>query len=77
MTSEQLRQTTEYRQAWQKITSYRKGFEFTLPVGAGFAPQANALKIIMRDAINAGLIEQIETELSLELEVVAERYKRI
>lgn len=77
MTVYELREHPEYKQAMQKITSYRKGFEFTMNWARIPRPRANALKVIMRDAIYAGLIEQIATELNLELEVVAERYKRI
>lgn len=77
MTAYELREHPEYKQAMQKITSYRKGFEFTMNWARIPRPQANALKIIIRDAIKAGLIEQIATGLSLELEIVDETYKRL
>lgn len=77
MTVTELRHHKEYELCMNKIKKYTKGFEFTLRWYQIPTPQANALKIVMRDAIEQGLVEQIATDLSLELEVTAETYRRL
>lgn len=77
MTVTELRNHKEYALCMNKIKKYPEGFEFTLRWYQIPTPQANALKIVMRDAIEQGLIEQIATDLSLELEVTAETYRKL
>lgn len=77
MTAYELREHPEYKQAMQKITSYRKGFEFTINWARIPRPQANALKIIMRDAIDAGLLEPIATGFNLDLDETEATYRRL
>lgn len=66
MTVTELRNHKEYELCMNKIKKYPKGFEFTLNYAQIPTPQANALKVIMADAIEGGLIESIAIGLSLE-----------
>jgi hypothetical protein len=60
-----------------KIKKYPKGFKFTLQWHQIPKAKANALRIIIQDATEQGLLEQIATELSLELEVTAETFRKL
>lgn len=77
MTVSEFRAHKEYEVCMNKINAYKKGFKFTLNYAQIPKPKANALKIVIRDAIEEGLIEIVQTGLSLELEVVDETYRRI
>lgn len=76
MTREELRQHDEYRVAMKKIRSYTPGFEFTLHYDRMPTPTANALKIVMADAIQEGLLESIAIDLSIDLKQTAETFRR-
>lgn len=67
MTVNELRNHKEYKICMDKIKSYKKGFEFTLNYSQIPTAKANALKIIMQDAIEQGLLESIAIGLSLEM----------
>ena len=77
MTAQELRNHEEYAICFKKIKSYRKGFEFTLNYSQIPTPKANALKIVMSDAIEQGLIESIQIGLSLEGDWVSETFRKI
>lgn len=77
MTIDELRRHDEYALAFKKIKGYKKGFEFTLNYARIPSPQANALKIIMRDAIDQGLLEPIADGWTLEGVCVETTYRRI
>ena len=77
MTREELRNHEEYAICMKKIRSYRKGFEFTLNYAAIPTPQANALKIVMADAIEMGLIESIAIGLALDGTQTDETYRKV
>lgn len=77
MTIQEVRNHEEYAICFRKIKSYRKGFEFTLNYAHIPTPKANALKIVMRDAIDQGLIESIAIGLSLEGKQTDETFRRI
>lgn len=77
MTHDELRNHPEYALCMKKIRSYRKGFEFTLNYAAIPTPQANALKIVMRDAIEQGLLESIATGWSLECTITDETFRKL
>lgn len=76
MTITEVRNHSEYAIAFAKIRKYREGFTFTLNYTAIPTPQANALKIIMRDAVKAGLIECVETGFTLDGTITDETYRR-
>ena len=77
MTIQEVRNHEEYALAFKKIKAYKKGFEFTLNYARIPTPQGNALKIIMRDAIEQGLLESIEIGLSIEGKIVEERFRKL
>lgn len=77
MTVQELRNHEEYALCFKKIKAYRKGFEFTLNYSAIPIPQGNALKIVMRDAIEQGYIESIAIGLALDGTQVDETFRRI
>lgn len=77
MTTQELRNHPEYATAMNKIRSYRKGFEFTLNYSAIPTPQANALKVIMADAIEMGLIESIAMGFALDGTFTDETYRKV
>lgn len=77
MTIEEVRNHEEYAQAMEKIKRYPKGFEFTLKYSQIPRPQANALKIIMKDCIESGLVESIALGVSIEGKFVDETFRRI
>ena len=77
MNIDQLRNTAEYARCMNKIRSYKSGFEFTLQYDEIPRKTGNALRIIMRDACNAGLIEMLATDISIDCEITAETYRRM
>ena len=77
MTAQELRNRPEYRLCMNKIRSYKKGFEFTVNFGLIPRPKANALKIVLRDAVKAGYIESIEIGLTFEGEFIEEKFRKI
>lgn len=77
MTVAEVRNHKEYFQAMEKIRRYPKGFEFTLNYARIPTPQGNALKIVMKDAIQNGLLESIALGISIEGKFVDETFRRI
>jgi len=77
MTVQELRQHPEYTLCFNKIKAYRKGFEFTLYYAQIPRAKANGLKIVMRDAIEQGLLECIATGWSLEGTITDETFRKI
>lgn len=77
MTIQELREHPEYALCFEKIKRYRKGFEFTINYARIPTPQANALKIVMRDAVVQGYVESIAIGLALDGTPVDETYRRI
>lgn len=77
MTIDELRNHEEYALCMRKIKAYRKGFEFTLNYARIPTPQANALKIVLHDAREQGLIEIIATGLALDGTSVDETFRRL
>lgn len=77
MTIDELRNNPEYKACMDKITGYHVGFKFTTHWDRIPVAKANSLKIILRDACEMGLIEQIATGVGLDLRVHDETYIRI
>ena len=77
MTITELRNHPEYTICMDKIKSYRKGFEFTMNWERIPRAKANGLKVIMRDAVEQGLLEYTATVLALDGTITAERFRRI
>ncbi len=77
MTIAELRNDKEYELCMNKIKAYKKGFEFTLNYSQIPTAKANALKIIMQDAIEQGLLESIAIGLSLEGKFTDETFRKL
>ena len=77
MTVQEVRNHEEYALCFRKIKSYKKGFEFTIHYEHIPAPKANALKIVMRDAIEQGLLESIEVCYDINLNQTEETFRKI
>lgn len=77
MTKQELRETKDYVDAVEKIKSYRKGFEFTLNYASIPKAKGNALRVITKDCIDAGIIESIGIGIDLQGNFCDETYKRL
>lgn len=77
MKKELFRKTEEYKKCVEKIKNYRNGFEFDIEYWRMTEPQKNAIGIVLDDCRALGLIKSISIDLSIELEMVEERYRRI
>lgn len=77
MTKQELRETKDYKEAVEKIKGYSIGFEFTLNYASIPKAKGNALKIITRDCIDAGILESIAIGIDLEGNFCDETYRRI
>ena len=77
MTKEELRKRSGYIEAVEKIRNYSKGFTFTLDFSRIPKAKANALRIVLKDCENMGLIESISFGLDIQGNLVEEEYKRI
>lgn len=76
MTINELRQHNEYQKATEKIKNYSKGFKFTMNYSQIPTAKANALKIIMKDCEENGLIESISMGLDLMGNLTEETFVR-
>lgn len=66
MTVQELRNHKEYEICFEKIRSYPKGFTFTLEWATIPTAKANALKIVMQDAYDQGLLDITSFGLALD-----------
>ena len=76
MTIQEFREHPEYALCMRKITGYKTGFKFTLNWSEIPRAKANALKIVIRDAMEQGLIENVADGWSLEGQLVSETFRR-
>ena len=77
MTIQELRNHKEYAICFKKIKAYPQGFEFTLNWDQIPRAKANALKIIMSDAIEQGYLEPTATTLALDGTATADTYRKL
>lgn len=77
MTISELREHPEYALCFEKIRSYPKGFEFVLKWEDIPKAKANALRVVMDDAIEQGLLESLRIRENLNGEIVSERFRKI
>ena len=59
MTKQEWRKHDEYKKAWAKIEGYPKGFKWTMEWCEIPKGKANALKILLADCMDAGLIKSV------------------
>ena len=77
MTVAEVRNHPEYTFCMDRIKSYPKDFEFTLEWFKIPKPQANALKIVMQDAVEQGLLDVTEFLLALNGTETGRTYKKL
>ena len=77
MTAQEMRETKDYKEVVNKIKGYSKGFEFTLDYSKIPKEKGNALRIITKDCIEAGIIESVSIDLTLQGEPVRETFRRL
>jgi hypothetical protein len=77
MTIEQFRKHPEYEVCMTKIRKYKKGFKFTIAYYKMTVGQANALKAVMRDAVEMGLVKSVAIGLSLEGVQTDETFEKV
>lgn len=77
MTIQELRQSKDYVEAMSKIKKYSKGFTFKLNYSQIPKGKANALRIIMQDCIENGIVESVSFGLALSGERTDETFKRL
>lgn len=77
MTREQLRKTTDYAEAMNKIRKYPKGSRFTLYYSSIPRARANALEILMHDCIKMGLVESVSIGIALPGIKADETFRRL
>jgi hypothetical protein len=77
MTINELRQTKDYAECINKIRAYKPGFEFTIKYYQIPKAKANALKIVLQDACEQGLLESIAICLSLSMEQTEETFRKL
>ena len=76
MTRKELRAHPEYKVCMDKIIAYRPGFKFTLNYATIPTAKANALKVILRDAVEMGYLESLSMSYDLDMNLTDETYKR-
>lgn len=77
MTRSELRTSNEYIDAVEKIRGYHKGFKFTIPFYEMTTGQKNAMRIILNDCEEKGLIKSTSIGINLSLELAEETFERI
>ena len=77
MNRKEFRASEEYAKCINKIENYKKGFCFTINFSNIPTRKANALKVVLQDCCDMGLIESISIGLSLTGDFVDETYRRV
>ena len=77
MTVAEVRAHKEYAICMEKIKGYKKGFRFTINYAAIPTAKCNALKIVLRDAVEQGLIKSVALGYSLECINTDETFEKL
>ena len=77
MTITQLKQHLGYQDAMQKVKHYSSGFRFTLNYDQIPHEKGNALKILMRECVDLGIIESVQIGLDWDGNIVSETFCRL
>lgn len=76
MTISEVRQSREYVKMLDKIKNYSTGFVFELNYASIPRSQANALKIVMKDCIDMGILESVSFDLDFDGNCTYEKFKK-
>ena len=76
MTILELKKEPGYIEAFEKIKKYSTGFIFTVYYSDIPEAKANALKILLRDCVELGLIESLSIGYDLDMTLLSEKYRR-
>lgn len=77
MTIQELRRSKDYADIINKIKKYPKDYTFTLNYSEIPKAKVNALRIIMQDCIERGIVESIAIGLAMNGEQTDETFKRL
>lgn len=77
MSKTEFKKSKEYQGIIDMIKGYPIGFTFKLKYSEIPVKKGNALKIVIRDCINIGILESISIGLDIQGNIVEEEYKRI
>ena len=73
----EFRESKEYKDAVERIKSYSKGFNFTLPYYKMTKGQKNAMHIIVDDCIKEKIIDSVSFGLDLTGNITEETFIRL
>ena len=77
MTITELRNSDGYKEAYNKIKNYSKGFRFTVYYNQMPKAKANAMKILLADCCKENLIQSVAIGLALSMEQTDETFVRV
>jgi hypothetical protein len=77
MTITELKRHQGYKDAMNKVKGYSKGFKFTLNYDQIPVAKGNALKVLMRECCDLGIVESVQMDLDLQGNIVSETYARL
>lgn len=73
----EFRKTKDYKEIYDKIEKYPKGYEFTLYCNKIPKKAWNLLMIIVDDCKKDGIIDDVRFNLNMNLDIVSYTYKRM
>ena len=76
MTETELRKRPEYLASMERIKQYRPGFELHMDWTKIPEAKRNALKIVLNDAVDAGLLKSVALYYDVDLNNTGETYHR-
>lgn len=76
MTKQEFREHPEYFKAKEKIIAYPKGYKFKIRICTMTQAKLNAMKILLQDCENEGLIENLSIDLDLQGNITEYEYVR-
>ncbi len=76
MTTKELRAHPEYKVCMDKIIGYHPGFKFAMNYTTIPTAKANALQVVLRDAVEAGYLESVSMGYDLGMNLTDETFRR-
>lgn len=77
MTVSEFLKSAEFDLCISKITKYKKGFTFSIPYYKMTEGQKNGMHVVMREAVQRGLVESVSVSYDINLEITEEEYTRL